>query len=54
MIYVLVSEPLQVQVLMNEFEVFDKYRGKFLVGEMIWNFADFETDQGKFKYTTLH
>ena len=30
---------------MDTFEVFDEYRGKFLVGEMIWNFADFETDQ---------
>ena len=30
---------------MDNFEVFDEYRGNFLVGEMIWNFADFETDQ---------
>lgn len=42
---VMFTEDFQVEVLMDNFEVFDEYRGKFLVGEMIWNFADFETDQ---------
>jgi hypothetical protein len=26
--------------------VFDKLRKEFLVGELIWNFADFMTQQG--------
>ena len=27
------------------FPAFDKYRSKYFVGEMVWNFADFETAQ---------
>ena len=26
-------------------KVFDTYRKSFLAGEMVWNFADFMTDQ---------
>ena len=28
--------------------VFDEYRKSFLVGEMVWSFADFETAQCKY------
>lgn len=37
---------VQLEVLTQYFPVFDVYRKKFLVGEMLWNFADFETKQG--------
>ena len=37
---------LQLEVLTQTFPVFDKFRGKFLVGEMLWTFADFATKQG--------
>ncbi|XP_077995445.1 beta-glucuronidase-like [Glandiceps talaboti] len=37
------SEDYQVEVLEQHFKVFDKLRKEFLVGEMIWNFADFMT-----------
>ena len=32
-------------MLAASFPVFDYYRKKFLVGELLWNFADFETAQ---------
>ena len=35
----------QVDLLTATFPVFDEYRKKFLVGEMVWNFADFQTQQ---------
>ena len=37
----------QVETLLQYFPVFDKLRKEFFVGEMIWNFADFMTQQGK-------
>ncbi|XP_063847967.1 beta-glucuronidase-like isoform X3 [Scylla paramamosain] len=41
------SEEYQVELMMQNFEAFDKLRSKgFFVGEMIWNFADFATPQG--------
>lgn len=39
------TEEYQVEVLTQYFSVFDKYRDQFLVGELIWNFADFMTEQ---------
>ncbi|XP_077867014.1 beta-glucuronidase-like [Saccoglossus kowalevskii] len=39
------SEDYQVDVLKEHFKIFDKLRKEFLVGEMIWNFADFMTAQ---------
>lgn len=33
---------------MQYFPVFDKLKKEFFIGEMIWNFADFMTQQGKF------
>lgn len=39
--------PLQAAVYSATFPVFDKYRKTYFVGEMVWNFADFETAQGK-------
>ena len=41
------TEDYQLQFHANYFETFDEYRSKFLIGELIWNFADFMTDQGK-------
>jgi beta-glucuronidase len=40
------TEDYQMQFHASYFKAFDKYRGKFLIGELIWNFADFMTDQG--------
>ena len=37
----------QSALLAEHFKVFDIYKKKFLVGEMIWNFADFNTAQSK-------
>ena len=34
-------------MLTQYFSVFDKYRDQFLVGELIWNFADFMTAQSE-------
>ncbi|XP_033101057.1 beta-glucuronidase-like [Anneissia japonica] len=39
------SEEYQIDLLTEYFKVFDEVRGKFFVGEMIWNFADFMTAQ---------
>ena len=33
---------------MQYFPVFDKLKKEFFIGEMIWNFADFMTQQGEF------
>lgn len=44
---------LQVEVLLNHFKVFDVYKKKFLIGEMIWNFADFQTGQCECLYKSL-
>ena len=38
----------QVETLLQYFPVFDKLKKEFFIGEMIWNFADFMTQQGKF------
>ena len=43
------TEDYQMQFHANYFKAFDKYRGKFLIGELIWNFADFMTDQGRLR-----
>ena len=34
---------IQVEVLTNTWQVFDKYKDQFLIGELIWNFQDFES-----------
>lgn len=33
--------------------MFDKYRTKYFIGEMVWNFADFETAQSKVQSALL-
>ena len=33
---------------MQYFPIFDKLKKEFFIGEMIWNFADFMTQQGEF------
>ena len=35
----------QLEVLLNTWPVFDEFRKSFLIGEMIWNFADFQTGE---------
>lgn len=41
-------EEFQVSLLKNHHSVFDKYRNKsILYGELVWNFQDFMTAQGK-------
>ena len=39
------TEDYQADLLTAYFPVFDEYRKKFFIGELIWNFADFQTDQ---------
>ena len=41
----LYTEDYQAELLMAYFPVFDEYRKKFFIGELIWNFADFQTAQ---------
>jgi hypothetical protein len=44
------TEDYQVVTLTEHFKAFDTlYREGFLIGEMIWNFADFATPQGEVK-----
>ena len=43
----------EVGTIEQYFPVFDKLRKEFLVGELIWNFADFMTKQGLFSVTYL-
>ena len=49
------TEEFQVEFMREYHHVFDDLREKFLVGEMVWNFADFMTDQGVYgeKFTFL-
>jgi len=45
------TEDYQVVTLKEHFKAFDTlYKEGFLIGEMIWNFADFATPQGKVCY----
>ena len=39
------TEDYQVDLLTAYFPILDKYRKTFLVGELVWTFADFQTDQ---------
>ena len=40
------SEEFQEAILSKYFQAFDEMREEgFFIGEMIWNFADFNTDQ---------
>ncbi|XP_078451393.1 beta-glucuronidase [Lampetra planeri] len=40
------TEEYQEAVMKSYFEVFDEKRDAYFIGEMIWNFADFATQQG--------
>lgn len=44
---VMFTEEFQEEVMQQHFKVFDTLRNDFLVGEMIWNYADFATAQGR-------
>ena len=41
------TEEYQKTVLQNYHSVFDEKRKKYVIGELIWNFADFMTAQSK-------
>lgn len=41
------SEEYQKAMLREYHSVFDKKRKEYVIGELIWNFADFMTNQGK-------
>jgi len=43
------TEDYQVELMEQNFAAFDQLRrANLLVGEMIWNFADFATPQGNY------
>ena len=44
------TEEYQAEFLHEYHTVFDVYRKSFLAGEMVWNFADFMTDESKSLY----
>lgn len=45
------SEEYQVQLLSRHFQAFDELReAGFFIGEFIWNFADFMTNQGNISH----
>jgi hypothetical protein len=41
------TEDFQVAFLKQYHKVFDRYIGKYLIGELVWNFADFRTGQSR-------
>ena len=41
------TEDYQVEFMHQYHEMFDVLRKDYLAGEMVWNFADFMTDQCK-------
>lgn len=43
---VMFTEEYQKEVLLNYHRAFDQKRKQYLIGELIWNFADFMTAQG--------
>lgn len=43
---VMFSEEYQSELLRNYHSVFDQKRKRYLIGELVWNFADFMTAQG--------
>lgn len=47
------SEEYQNVVLRKYHNVFDQKRKEYVIGELIWNFADFMTVQGNKKNTEL-
>lgn len=45
------TEEFQVEFLTEYHNVFDRLKKEFLVGEMVWNFADFMTVQRTFNFS---
>lgn len=43
------TEDFQSEFLQHYHIVFDEFSHLFLAGEMVWNFADFMTQQGIYK-----
>jgi len=48
------TEEFQVEFMSEYHKAFDHMRPEFLVGEMVWNFADFMTSQGKYLHRTVY
>lgn len=44
----------QAEVLANSWTVFDKYKDQFLIGELVWNFQDFESYESEQLYTLIY
>lgn len=44
---VMFTEEYQNAVLKSYHNVFDQKRTQYVIGELIWNFADFMTTQGR-------
>lgn len=38
---------------MDYWPVFDEFRKTFFIGELVWNFADFLTAQGKVEFSEI-
>lgn len=50
---VMFTEEYQKAVLKSYHNVFDQKRKKYVIGELIWNFADFMTSQGEIELLAL-
>jgi len=48
------SASFQVQFIQQYHSTFDLFRQSFLVGELIWNFADFATGQSDVRINALN
>lgn len=47
------TEEYQNAVLKSYHNVFDQKRRQYVIGELIWNFADFMTTQGRSQHAEL-
>ena len=45
---------VQSAVLTNTWPVYDKYRQSFLMGELLWNFQDFESYESRPSSKHIH
>lgn len=48
------TEEYQKIVLESYHSVFDQKRKEYVIGELIWNFADFMTAQGNLRFGTTY
>lgn len=48
------SEEFQCQQFSKHFQAFDQLRSEgFFIGEFVWNFADFKTEQGEWDFGSV-